>query len=130
MIDKPSCISPPRLICASSAICWRPAAFREAVVERIDIEAPRFRVEDRLQFLDLAGVGGGEYRSRRKERELRPEVDELFALMTPELFSGVSRMVWDFSRTSDAEVTDLLKRARSFAAEGPSADAPETGKKE
>jgi putative phosphoribosyl transferase len=48
--------------------------------------------------------------------ELRPEVDELVALMTPELFYGVGEWYEDFSQTSDAEVTDLLERARSWMA--------------
>jgi predicted phosphoribosyltransferase len=56
-------------------------------------------------------------------RELRPEVDELVALMTPELFSGVGEWYQDFSQTSDAEVTNLLERARSFAASTSAADA-------
>jgi predicted phosphoribosyltransferase len=46
--------------------------------------------------------------------QLRPEVDELVALMTPELFYGVGQWYEDFSQTSDAEVTELLKRARSW----------------
>jgi putative phosphoribosyl transferase len=44
--------------------------------------------------------------------EQRPEVDELVALMTPELFYGVGEWYEDFSQTRDAEVTDLLERAR------------------
>jgi putative phosphoribosyl transferase len=56
-------------------------------------------------------------------RELRPEVDELVGLMTPELFSGVGEWYQDFSQTSDAEVKDLLERARSFAASPSAADA-------
>ena len=46
-------------------------------------------------------------------RELRP-VDELVALMRPELFNGVGASYEDFSQMSDAEVIDLLERARSF----------------
>jgi putative phosphoribosyl transferase len=49
-------------------------------------------------------------------RQLRPEVDELVALMTPEPFFGVGQWYQDFSQTSDAEVTDLIERARSFTA--------------
>jgi putative phosphoribosyl transferase len=41
-------------------------------------------------------------------RQLRPEVDELVALMTPEPFFGVGQWYQDFSQTSDAEVTDLI----------------------
>ena len=49
-------------------------------------------------------------------RQLRPKVDELVAFMTPEPFFGVGQWYEDFSQTSDAEVTDLLEGARSFAA--------------
>jgi len=45
-------------------------------------------------------------------RELRQEVDELVALMTPEIFYGVGEWYEDFRQTSDAEVTELLQRAR------------------
>jgi predicted phosphoribosyltransferase len=48
--------------------------------------------------------------------ELLPEVDELVALMTPERFYGVGEWYEDFSQTSDAEVTDLLERARLWTA--------------
>ena len=47
-------------------------------------------------------------------RELRSEVDELVALMRPEPFFGVGASYEDFSQMSDAEVIDLLERARSF----------------
>ena len=47
-------------------------------------------------------------------RELRPEVDELVALRRPEPFYGVGASYEDFSQMSDAEVIDLLERARSF----------------
>jgi len=46
-------------------------------------------------------------------RELRPEVDELVALMRPEPFYGVGASYEDFSQMSDAEVIDLL-RAREI----------------
>lgn len=49
--------------------------------------------------------------------ELLPEVDELVALMTPERFYGVGEWYVDFSQTSDAEVTDLLERARLWTAD-------------
>ena len=49
--------------------------------------------------------------------ELRQEVDELVALMTPERFYGVGQWYEDFNQTSDAEVTDLLERAKSFRAD-------------
>lgn len=44
--------------------------------------------------------------------ELRPEVDDLVALMAPEFFYGVGQWYEDFRQTSDEEVTDLLQRAR------------------
>ena len=44
--------------------------------------------------------------------ELRQEVDEFVALMTPEPFCGVGQWYADFSQTSDAEVSELLARAR------------------
>lgn len=47
--------------------------------------------------------------------ELLGEVDEFVALMTPEPFFGVGEWYQDFSQTSDAEVTDLLQRARRDA---------------
>ena len=51
-------------------------------------------------------------------RALRSEVDELVVLMTPEPFCGVSEWYQNFNQTSDAEVTDLLKRARSLIVAG------------
>lgn len=44
--------------------------------------------------------------------ELRAEVDEFVALMTPEPFFGVGAWYRDFRQTSDEEVTELLARAR------------------
>jgi predicted phosphoribosyltransferase len=46
--------------------------------------------------------------------ELRKEVDEMVALMMPRRFYGVGEWYEDFSQTGDAEVTDLLERARSW----------------
>jgi putative phosphoribosyl transferase len=46
--------------------------------------------------------------------ELRREVDEMVALMIPKRFYGVGEWYEDFSQTGDAEVTDLLERARSW----------------
>jgi predicted phosphoribosyltransferase len=63
-------------------------------------------------------------------RELRPEVDELVALMRPEPFYGVGASYEDFSQMSDAEVTDLLERARSCTASPDVAGAVETGGEE
>lgn len=42
---------------------------------------------------------------------LRPEVDELVCLDTPELFYGVGQFYRDFSEVLDDEVIDLLDRA-------------------
>lgn len=42
---------------------------------------------------------------------LRPEVDELVCVETPEPFDGVGQWYRDFRQTSDAEVRDLLERA-------------------
>jgi len=51
--------------------------------------------------------------------ELRTEVDDFVALMTPEPFYGVGEWYSDFSQTSDAEVAELLERGRgNFAAAG------------
>jgi putative phosphoribosyl transferase len=47
-------------------------------------------------------------------RELQSEVDEIVALMMPRRFYGVGEWYEDFSQTSDAEVTDLLERAKSW----------------
>ena len=60
-------------------------------------------------------------------RELRSEVDELVALMTPERFYGVGEWYQDFSQTSDADVTDLLERARSYSASPNVAGPAKTG---
>ena len=56
-------------------------------------------------------------------RDLRPELDELVVLMTPELFYGVGEWYEDFSQTSDAEVTELLKRARDRGRSHPASKA-------
>jgi predicted phosphoribosyltransferase len=62
-------------------------------------------------------------------RELRGEVDEFVALMTPEPFFGVGAWYRDFSQTSDEEVTELLARARenlaSRKATPPGASGPD-----
>ena len=44
--------------------------------------------------------------------ELRTEVDEIVVLMMPKRFYGVGEWYENFSQTSDAEVTDLLNRAK------------------
>lgn len=43
--------------------------------------------------------------------ELKREVDELVALMTPENFEAVGQWYEDFSQTTDDEVTQLLEKA-------------------
>jgi predicted phosphoribosyltransferase len=63
-------------------------------------------------------------------RELRPEVDELMALMRPEPFYRVGASYEDFSQMSDAELIDLLERARSYTASPDVAGVVETGGEE
>ena len=43
--------------------------------------------------------------------QIRSEVDEFVAVMTPEDFAGVGQWYEDFSQTSDDEVRELLKNA-------------------
>ena len=52
------------------------------------------------------------------------------ALMRPEPFYGVGASYEDFSQMSDAEVTDLLERARSCTASPDVAGVVETGGEE
>jgi predicted phosphoribosyltransferase len=47
-------------------------------------------------------------------REMRRDVDELVAVMTPADFAGVGQWYEDFSQTTDEEVRDLLERASQF----------------
>jgi putative phosphoribosyl transferase len=59
---------------------------------------------------------------------LRPEVDEVVCLETPEPFWAIGAFYADFSQTSDEEVIDLLKRAAEFAASpGPAPKTPGGG---
>jgi len=58
--------------------------------------------------------------------ELRQDVDDLVALITPEPFYGVGEWYEDFNQTSDSEVTDLLRRARSGRAAPKVAGAVKT----
>jgi putative phosphoribosyl transferase len=44
-------------------------------------------------------------------RELRPDVDEMVCVATPEPFWGVGMWYQDFAQTTDDEVRDLLSRA-------------------
>ena len=43
--------------------------------------------------------------------EMRPDVDELVAVMTPADFAGVGQWYEDFSQTTDEEVRELLDKA-------------------
>jgi len=61
--------------------------------------------------------------------ELRQEVNNLVALMTPERFYGVGQWYEDFNQTSDAEVTDLLERAKPCRA-APEAEVAGAAKTE
>ena len=63
-------------------------------------------------------------------RELRPEVDELVALLRLGPFYGVGASYEDFSQMSDAQVIDLLERARSCTASSDVAGVVETGGEE
>jgi len=47
--------------------------------------------------------------------ELRPEVDDFVALMTPAGFYAVGQWYEDFGQTTDAEVTERLERANADA---------------
>jgi len=44
-------------------------------------------------------------------REMKPDVDEFVAVITPEEFYGVGQWYEDFSQTTDEEVCELLERA-------------------
>ena len=46
-------------------------------------------------------------------RELRPEVDDLVALMVPEIFYGVGQWYEDFRETSDVEASKLLRARKA-----------------
>jgi putative phosphoribosyl transferase len=50
--------------------------------------------------------------------ELKHQVDEMIALMTPADFYAVGQWYEDFGQTTDAEVTSLLERARQMKAHG------------
>jgi predicted phosphoribosyltransferase len=47
---------------------------------------------------------------------LRQEVDELICLAEPAGFGAVGRFYIDFHQLEDAEVVDLLDRAKGFGA--------------
>ena len=50
--------------------------------------------------------------SRQAAAEIREEVDEFVALMTPDDFGAVGQYYEDFGQTTDQEVRDLLGRAQ------------------
>ncbi|MNL39500.1 putative phosphoribosyl transferase [compost metagenome] len=53
---------------------------------------------------------------------LRPEVDVLVCLSTPDMFRSVGEAYDDFHQLEDREVLDLLAAAKDFGARrGPSA---------
>ena len=54
--------------------------------------------------------------------ELKSQVDEMVALMTPENFCAVGQWYLDFSQTTDEDVTRLLEEA------GHGPDSAEAGK--
>jgi len=56
-------------------------------------------------------------------RELQPLVDEVIALMKPVQFYAVGQWYDEFGQTSDAEVADLLERARRSASPAGEASA-------
>jgi predicted phosphoribosyltransferase len=49
-------------------------------------------------------------------RAMRPQVDELVAVMTPADFFGVGQWYGDFSQTTDEEVRALLEKASRLPA--------------
>ena len=53
--------------------------------------------------------------SPRTIDELRSDADEVVCLQTPEWFFGIGQFYADFTQVPDAEVADLLDRARSGA---------------
>jgi putative phosphoribosyl transferase len=52
---------------------------------------------------------------------LRPEVDDIICLSTPEFFGAIGEFYEDFGQTSDEEVTGLLDAARRRPAGGSAA---------
>ena len=46
--------------------------------------------------------------------EMELEVDQVICVVTPDPFRSVGEWYWDFSQTSDEEVRDLLRRAKTF----------------
>ncbi len=57
-------------------------------------------------------------------RKLQPEVDEWVAALTPTHFWGVARWYYDFSQTTDQEVTEILAQAARAAHPSASTSAP------
>ena len=56
--------------------------------------------------------------------KLRPEVDELLCVETPEFFYAIGQFYEDFSQVADEEVTDLLRRAAHRAGSPPIPSGP------
>jgi len=52
--------------------------------------------------------------ARETHREMRPETDDLVALIIPEEFYGVGQWYADFSQTTDEEVRELLAKAEQL----------------
>jgi putative phosphoribosyl transferase len=52
---------------------------------------------------------------------LRPEVDDVVCLSTPEFFAAIGEFYEDFRQTSDKEVTELLDAAQRRMAAGAEA---------
>ncbi|HEU5422754.1 MAG TPA: phosphoribosyltransferase [Nitrolancea sp.] len=68
--------------------------------------------------------------SREACREVGSHVDQIVCLATPEPFYAVGQWYLEFGETSDAEVRDLLRRARRRAGvwtPPPEEDLPRTG---
>ncbi len=57
-------------------------------------------------------------------RELAAEVDEVVCATTPSPFVAVGASYWDFTQTTDVEVTDLLRRSSRGRPEHASAVSP------
>ena len=64
--------------------------------------------------------------SPRRIDDLAEDADEVVCMQTPKGFSAVGQGYYEFSQTTDEDVTELLQRARSGFGE-PAATAPDTG---
>jgi predicted phosphoribosyltransferase len=56
--------------------------------------------------------------SRSAMRLLTPEVDELIAVLVPEMFRGVGAFYEDFSQLTDEEVIDYLEKCKALKKAG------------